>query len=68
MSKKGAYGAAHGGHGVLAGEVLAEAEVDHFDAAGVALALEHEVLRLDVSKKALGPRLTCARCCCCGGT
>lgn len=52
----------------MAGEVLAEAEVDHFDATGVALALEHEVLGLDVSKKALGPRLTCARCCCCGGT
>lgn len=68
MSTKQTYGATHGGHGVLAGEVLAEAEVNHFDAAGVALALEHEVLGLDVSKKALRPRLTCAKCCCCGGT
>lgn len=42
------YRSTHGFHGLLAAEVLGEAEVDHFDAGGVVLVREHEVLRLDV--------------------
>jgi len=40
---------AHGLHGLLAGEVLRKAKVDHLDAAGVIFACEHEVLGLDVA-------------------
>ena len=46
---KQTYRSAHGLHGLLAGEVLREAKIDHLDAAGVIFACEHEVLGLDVA-------------------
>ena len=39
---------AHRAHAVLAREIFAEAEVDHFYAGGVVFAAEHKVFRLDV--------------------
>ena len=44
-----AYRSAHGLHGLLAGEVLRKAEVNHLDATGVVFASEHKVLGLDVA-------------------
>ena len=45
-----AYRAAHSAHDFLAGEVFAEAEIDHFHARGVTLRQKHKVLRFNVSK------------------
>ena len=43
------YRTTHGLHGLLAGKVFREAEVDHFDAGWVALIGKHKVFWLDVS-------------------
>ena len=43
------YRSAHSFHGFLAGEVLRQAEINHFHISRVILICEHKVLRLDVA-------------------